>query len=87
MMVCCVCGWLLQGTFTSKTIPVNMGPKDVLVEVEACGVCHTDFYTLSRPGVVPGHEVCVTRRAAPPHCDSMPHCCGPPDGWQGGGRW
>jgi D-arabinose 1-dehydrogenase-like Zn-dependent alcohol dehydrogenase len=39
------------------------GPGDVLVEVEACGVCHSDLFAKEGvfPGVsypvVPGHEV------------------------------
>src|SRR3954468_2246459 len=39
------------------------GPGELLVAVDACGVCRTDLHVASgelpvhRPGVVPGHEV------------------------------
>ena len=39
------------------------GPGELLVEVQACGVCRTDLHVamgdlpVHRPGVVPGHEV------------------------------
>lgn len=45
---------------------------EVLVEVEACGVCRTDLHVVDqeipvhRPGVVPGHQVVGTVTAAGP---------------------
>nr|WP_090709719.1 zinc-binding alcohol dehydrogenase family protein [Mycetocola miduiensis] len=47
---------------SSRTIP-RPGGDEVLVEVEACGVCRTDLHVIDRelpvhrPGVVPGHQV------------------------------
>ncbi len=43
--------------------PVAPGPGEVLVRVEACGVCRTDLHLAEgdlpprRPGTVPGHEI------------------------------
>jgi propanol-preferring alcohol dehydrogenase len=45
-----------------RTVP-EPGPGEVLVEVEACGICRTDLHLCEgdleprRPGVVPGHQV------------------------------
>jgi propanol-preferring alcohol dehydrogenase len=45
-----------------RPVPVP-GPQEVLVRVEACGVCRTDLHVadgdlpVHRPDVVPGHEV------------------------------
>ncbi|GAB2655885.1 zinc-dependent alcohol dehydrogenase family protein [Kribbella swartbergensis] len=45
-----------------RTVPAP-GPGEVLVEVEACGICRTDLHLCEgdleprRPGVVPGHQV------------------------------
>jgi propanol-preferring alcohol dehydrogenase len=50
---------------TEMDIPVP-GPGEVLVEVSACGVCHTDLHTvegdlpLPRLPIVPGHQVTGT---------------------------
>lgn len=52
------------GVLESSTRPVPR-PRDdeVLVEVEACGVCRTDLHVIDRelavhrPGVIPGHQV------------------------------
>ncbi|UYP21127.1 zinc-binding alcohol dehydrogenase family protein [Rhodococcus sp. Z13] len=49
-------------TFGPVPMPVA-GPGELLVEVQACGVCRTDLHVsegdlpVHRPGVVPGHEV------------------------------
>lgn len=43
-------------------IPSDIGPNNVLVQVKACGICHTDFGILSgalpppRLPMIPGHE-------------------------------
>lgn len=45
-----------------RTVP-EPGPGEVLVKVEACGICRTDLHLCEgdleprRPGVVPGHQV------------------------------
>jgi alcohol dehydrogenase, propanol-preferring len=45
-----------------RTVP-EPGPGEVLIEVEACGICRTDLHLCEgdleprRPGVVPGHQV------------------------------
>lgn len=50
---------------TSRPDPVP-GPREVLVEVAACGVCRTDLHVTDgdlprhRPSVVPGHEAVGT---------------------------
>jgi threonine dehydrogenase-like Zn-dependent dehydrogenase len=48
----------------SRTLPALTRPDDVLVQVEACGICGTDLKILERPqahpateGVVLGHEI------------------------------
>jgi propanol-preferring alcohol dehydrogenase len=53
-----------QGTLTIVDLPrVSPGPGQVLIRVEACGVCHSDALTVENrfPGLtfprVPGHEV------------------------------
>lgn len=30
---------------------------EVLIEILACGICHTDFFALKAPGSIPGHEI------------------------------
>ena len=46
--------------------PLRPGPRQILVRVEACGVCHTDLHTVEGDlgvdcvPVVPGHEVVGT---------------------------
>jgi propanol-preferring alcohol dehydrogenase len=57
-------GPMPTGPLARVTLPVpEPGPGDVLVEVEACGVCRTDLHLAEgdlaprRPGTVPGHEV------------------------------
>lgn len=52
------------GTLTSTTRRVpSPGADEVLIAVEACGVCRTDLHVIDReilphrPGVVPGHQV------------------------------
>lgn len=53
------------GVLEKTEIPVpELGPGEVLVEVEGCGVCHTDlgyFYdgvpTVSKPPLTLGHEI------------------------------
>jgi propanol-preferring alcohol dehydrogenase len=48
-----------------RTVP-EPGPGEVLVKVEACGICRTDLHLTEgdlepkRPGVVPGHQVVGT---------------------------
>jgi propanol-preferring alcohol dehydrogenase len=45
-----------------RTVP-EPGPGEVLIKVEACGICRTDLHLCEgdleprRPGVVPGHQV------------------------------
>lgn len=49
-------------TLTTRAVPVP-GPDEVLVKVEACGVCRTDLHVIDqeipvhRAGVTPGHQV------------------------------
>ncbi|WP_336629413.1 MULTISPECIES: zinc-binding alcohol dehydrogenase family protein [unclassified Microbacterium] len=59
------------GTLTSTTRRVpSPGADEVLIAVEACGVCRTDLHVIDReipphrPGVVPGHQVVGTVVAA-----------------------
>lgn len=67
------------------------GPGELLVRVEACGVCRTDLHVLDadlpvhRPGVVPGHEAvgavvgCGPGAVAPARRVGIPwlrHTCG-----------
>jgi propanol-preferring alcohol dehydrogenase len=53
-----------------RTVP-EPGPGEVLVKVEACGICRTDLHLSEgdlapkRPGVVPGHQVVGTVIAQP----------------------
>ncbi|HDT13559.1 MAG TPA: zinc-binding alcohol dehydrogenase family protein [Candidatus Aminicenantes bacterium] len=41
----------------------EVGPRDILIKVKRCGVCHTDLHVVenelpeARPPLVPGHEV------------------------------
>ena len=41
----------------------NVGPKDVKIQIEYCGVCHTDLHFVNNDWkiteypVVPGHEI------------------------------
>lgn len=52
-----------------RTVP-EPGPGEVLVQVQACGICRTDLHLAEgdleprRPGVVPGHQVVGTVTAA-----------------------
>ncbi len=53
-----------DGSIQSVNLPMpQVGPEDVLVQVLAVGVCHTDLHILDdvkagvRPPVVPGHEI------------------------------
>ena len=56
------------GRLEKTEIPVpELNPGEVLVEVEGCGVCHTDlgyFYdgvpTVSKPPLTLGHEIAGT---------------------------
>ncbi len=57
-------GPMPSGPLVRATLPVPVpGPAEVLVEVEACGVCRTDLHLAQgdlpprRPETVPGHEV------------------------------
>ncbi|MFC9427649.1 zinc-binding dehydrogenase [Streptomyces sp. NPDC056987] len=47
-----------------------IGPRDVLVRVEASGICHTDLTSINRAErtepMVPGHEACGTVEAVGP---------------------
>ncbi|MDH4222456.1 MAG: zinc-dependent alcohol dehydrogenase family protein [candidate division Zixibacteria bacterium] len=50
-----------------KDIPVpGIGPKDLLVRVQACGICHTDLHTIEgelpliKLPLVPGHQITGT---------------------------
>lgn len=52
-----------EGTLTVQDVPVpEPGPKEVLVRVEACGICLSDVHLLDgtlpagQPVVIPGHE-------------------------------
>ncbi|MFI6423925.1 zinc-binding alcohol dehydrogenase family protein [Promicromonospora sp. NPDC050880] len=52
------------GSLALRQVPVpRPGPDEVLVRVEACGVCRTDLHVVDRelpvhlPHVVPGHQV------------------------------
>jgi propanol-preferring alcohol dehydrogenase len=53
-----------------RAVP-DPGPGEVLVKVEACGICRTDLHLSEgdlapkRPGVVPGHQVVGTVIAQP----------------------
>jgi propanol-preferring alcohol dehydrogenase len=53
-----------RGSLERRERPVPVpGPDELLVRVEACGVCRTDLHVIDqelpvhRPGVVPGHQV------------------------------
>lgn len=54
---------------TTRSIP-EPAAEEVLIEVEACGVCRTDLHVIDqelpvhRPGVIPGHQVVGIVRAA-----------------------
>ncbi len=58
-------------TRTTRSLP-QPDPDEVLIRVEACGVCRTDLHVIDqelpvhRPGVIPGHQVVgiVTRAGA-----------------------
>ena len=49
-------------TIVERDVP-EPGPRQVRIKVEACGVCHSDMFTVAGawPGIkyprVPGHEV------------------------------
>lgn len=55
--------------FAERVVP-EPGADEVLVEVEACGVCRTDLHVIDQelpvrhPGVVPGHQVVGIIRGA-----------------------
>lgn len=60
-------------SITERPIPAIERPDDVLIEVEACGICGTDVHILevppghpATPGVVMGHEFVGTVREAGP---------------------
>lgn len=61
------------GKLAKMEIPVpELGPKDALVKVAGCGVCHTDlgyFYdgvpTVNKPPLTLGHEIAGTVVAGP----------------------
>nr|MBA2282782.1 alcohol dehydrogenase catalytic domain-containing protein [Acidimicrobiia bacterium] len=49
------------GRLAVETVPVpELGPGDVLVAVDHCGVCGTDLHLVldgwGQPGTIPGHE-------------------------------
>ena len=58
-------GTVVEGKLTKTEIPVpELQPREVLVEIAGCGVCHTDigyFYlgvpTVSKPPLTLGHEI------------------------------
>ncbi|MGD3110792.1 zinc-dependent alcohol dehydrogenase family protein [Streptomyces sp. YGL11-2] len=66
-----LCGWAVErpgpagsGPLTAVRRPLpEPGPGDLLVSVEACGVCRTDLHLAEgdlaphRPATVPGHEI------------------------------
>lgn len=35
----------------------NLQEYEVLIEILACGICHTDFFAFKVPGAIPGHEI------------------------------
>lgn len=56
---------------TGRRVP-EPAPGEVLVQVEACGVCRTDLHVIDQelpvhhPGVIPGHQVVGTIRQTGP---------------------
>jgi threonine dehydrogenase-like Zn-dependent dehydrogenase len=60
-------------SITERPVPALERPDDVLIEVEACGICGTDVHILevppghpATPGVIMGHEfVGIVREAGP----------------------
>ncbi|SEI98266.1 zinc-binding alcohol dehydrogenase family protein [Demequina mangrovi] len=60
--------WVTRdGALARERVPDPVpGPDELLVEVEACGVCRTDLHVIDgdlpvhRPGVIPGHQVVGT---------------------------
>ncbi len=56
-------GPVADGPLEPVTRPVEPGPGEVLVRVEACGVCRTDLHLAEgdlvprRPDTIPGHEI------------------------------
>lgn len=51
--------------FRDASRPVReLGSREVLVRVLACGVCHTDFFLFGKQDAVPGHEVIGVIEAA-----------------------
>lgn len=59
------------GELTLNSVPVpRPGQGEILVHVEACGVCRTDLHIIDRelpvhhPGVIPGHQVVGTVEGA-----------------------
>ena len=67
-----------------RRLPVpEPGPGEVLVRVQACGVCHTDLDQAEgriappRLPVVPGHQAVATGRCSP-SCATTSTC-----GWSG----
>ncbi|WP_371534851.1 zinc-dependent alcohol dehydrogenase family protein [Streptomyces sp. NBC_00466] len=67
--------------------PVSPGPGEILVRVEACGVCRTDLHLAEgdlapkRPDTVPGHEIVGRVLAAGPGATRFP------PGRRVGGAW
>ncbi|MBV8742921.1 MAG: alcohol dehydrogenase catalytic domain-containing protein [Sinobacteraceae bacterium] len=72
----------------SREIP-RPGPREVLIKVQACGICHSDFFTVA--GVfpiqyprVPGHEVVGTLAAVGPDVPEWKTGMRVGVGWHGG---
>ena len=72
----------------SREIP-RPGPREVLIKVQACGICHSDFFTVA--GVfpiqyprVPGHEVVGTLEAVGPDVPEWKTGMRVGVGWHGG---
>jgi len=63
--------WVLEKTAPAEEHPLTLdtinvpdpGPDDLLIEVSACGICHTDLHTvegeldLPQLPIIPGHQV------------------------------
>jgi propanol-preferring alcohol dehydrogenase len=60
-----------------RTVP-EPGPGEVLVKVEACGICRTDLHLAEgdlppkHPGVIPGHQAVGTITGVGPTSDDTP---------------
>ncbi|KAG2027818.1 hypothetical protein GB937_000263 [Aspergillus fischeri] len=49
---------LLLGPLTVEDAPLKLpGTKELLIQVEACGLCSSDIYSVYTFPVVPGHEI------------------------------